>query len=161
MSDQESTATEDAAKQAQENAATSDVVGNNPKVFGNAEAKGNDRKTPLERQPAFSQLTADQQHAVKHGGKPLNKPAKTEGRKIELGDRVLLHTANPIGGQTTNAAFVIGFNPNNGQPNLRLELADGARSRPLEFGGVPQNKAQEERGPFWTWPKAAGKPSAA
>lgn len=122
----------------------------NPKIFGNEKSKPGDVKTARDRQPDGA-MTADQRHAVENKGKPLNKPAKTEDGQIELGDRVMLHTATPIGGQTVNPAFVIGFN-DRGQANLRLELTDGGRSRAQEFGGVPQNEAQEERGPFWTWP---------
>lgn len=122
----------------------------NPKIFGNEASKPGDVKTARDRQPD-AMMTADQRHAVENKGKPLNKAAKTEDGQIELGDRVMLHTATPIGGQTINPAFVIGFT-DQGLPNLRLELLDGAMSRPMEFGGVPQNTAREERGPFWTWP---------
>lgn len=143
-------------------ASTADVVEENPKIFGAAEGAAGDRKTPLERQTGFATLTADQQHAVDNGGKPLNKAAKTEGQQIELGDRVMLVTATPIGGQTINPAHVIGFNPNTGLPNLRLELTDGGRSGNLEYGGVPQNAAQEERGNYWKWPEDfAAKPEKA
>ncbi len=142
-----------AAKTAETQASAADVVEKNPKVFGEAEGKASDRKTPLERQTGFAALTADQQHAVENKGKPLNKAAKTEGGQIELGDRVMLHTATPYGGQTVNPAHVIGFNANTGNPNLRMELVDGGRALPQEFGNVPQNAAQEERGNFWRWPK--------
>lgn len=150
-------ATKQAAKTAENNAAASDVVEKNPKVFGNAEGKPGDKKTPLERQTGFDRMTADQRHAVENGGKPLNKAMKTEGRQIELGDRVMLHTPNPIGGQLDTPAFVIGFNSENGRPNLRLELTDGAASRPVEFGAVPQNQADDERSPFWRWPEEFAK----
>lgn len=148
-------ATKQAAKTADTNAAAADVVEKNPKVFGAAEGDKSgkpQRKSPLERQPGFDQMTADQRHAVEHKGAPLNKAAKTEGDQLELGDRVMLVTATPIGGQTVNPAFVIGFNSETGLPNLRLELIDGAASRPQEFGGVPQNEPREERGPCWKWP---------
>lgn len=142
-----------AAQTAANNAAASDVVEKNPKVFGEAQGKPGDRKTPLERQTGFDRLTADQQHAVENGGKPLNKPMKTEGRQIELGDRVILHTPNPIGGQLDNAAHVIGFNSDTGRPNLRLELLDGGAARPVEFGGVAQNQGDNPSDPFWRWPE--------
>lgn len=145
-------ATQQAAKTAENNAAAADVVKDNPDVFGKAEGEAGDRKTPLERQTGFAQMTADQRHAVENGGKPMNEPAKTEGEQIELGDRVMLVTATPIGGQTVNPAHVIGFNSDTGLPNLRLELIDGGAQRPQEFGGVPQNEAREERGPYWKWP---------
>lgn len=141
-----------AENKAEQQAPIADIVGDDPEVFGGSEGKANDRKTPLERQTGFATLTADQQHAVDNGGEPRNKAAKTEGQQIELGDRVMLVTATPIGGQTVNPAHVIGFNPNTGLPNLRLELTDGARSGNLEYGGVPQNAAQEERGNYWKWP---------
>lgn len=144
--------TKQAAKTAENNAAAADVVEKNPKVFGNAEGKAGDRKLPLERQTGFDQMTADQRHAVENGGKPLNKAAKTEGDQIELGDRVILHTATPIGGQLDHEAHVIGFNSDTGLPNLRLALSDGAAARRQEFGGVPQNEPREERGPYWKWP---------
>lgn len=147
-------ATEAAADRAEQGKSTADVVEENPKVFGEAEAKGDDKKLPLERQTDFANITADQQHAVENKGKPLNKAAKTEGRQIELGDRVMITTATPIGGQTVNEAHVIGFNATSGNPNLRLALSDGGRSRATEFGNVPQNAAQEERGPFWQFPEA-------
>lgn len=150
MNDKETEAGNNSASQQKP---TAQVVEENPKVFGAAEAKGGkDRKTPLERQTNFSTLTADQQHAAENRGKPLHKPAKSEGKQIELGDRVIVTTATPIGGQTDNAFHVIGFNPQ-GLPNLRMELLDGGRSRPIEFGGVPQGAPNEERGPFWRWPE--------
>lgn len=145
-----------AAKTAENNAATSDVVEKNPKVFGTAEGDKSGKpqqKTPLERQTGFDRMTADQQHAVENKGAPLNKPAKTEGRQIELGDRVILHTPNPIGGQLDNPAFVIGFNSDTGRPNLRLELTDGAAARPVEFGGVAQNQGDNPTDPYWRFPE--------
>jgi hypothetical protein len=142
-----------AAKTGEANASTSEVVEKNPKVFGNAEGKPGDTKTPLERQTGFDQMTADQRHAVENKGKPLNKPMKTEGRQIELGDRVILHTPNPIGGQLDNAAHVIGFNSDTGRPNLRLELLDGGAARPVEFGGVAQNQGDNPADPYWRWPE--------
>ncbi len=154
-SDQTATeqADEQAKKTAQNNAAASDVVEENPDVFGKAEGKAGDRKTPLERQTGFDRMTADQQHAVENGGKPLNKAMKSEGKQIELGDRVILHTPNPIGGQLDNPAHVIGFNPDNGRPNLRLELTDGGAARPVEFGGVAQNAGDTVNDPYWRWPE--------
>jgi len=146
-------ATADAAGRAEQGKSTSELVEENPKIFGEAEAKsGTDRKTPLERQTNFATLTADQRNAAENKGKPLHKPAKTEGQQIELGDRVIVTTATPIGGQTDNAFHVIGFNPQ-GLPNLRMELLDGGMGRPIEFGGVPQGAPREERGPYWRWPE--------
>ena len=147
-------ATAAAAGRAEQGKSTADIVEDNPKVFGEEEGKAGDKKLPLERQANFANITADQQHAVENKGKPLNKAAKTEGRQIELGDRVMITTATPIGGQTVNEAHVIGFNATSGNPNLRLALSDGGRSRATEFGNVPQNAAHEERGPFWQFPEA-------
>lgn len=134
----------------------SELVAKHPEVFGEETASGtkatDDRKTPQDRQVETANLTVDQRAAATDG-KPKNEPAKTEGQQIEMGDRVMLHTATPIGGQTVNPAHVIGFNAITGRPNLRVEHLDGAVGRPLEFGGVPQDEAQEERGPFWTWPE--------
>ncbi len=150
-------ADEAAAGRAEQTQSTSELVEKNPKVFGEAEAKsGTDRKTPLERQTNFATLTADQQHAAENNGKPLHKAAKTEGKQIEMGDRVIVTTATPIGGQTDNAFHVIGFNPQ-GLPNLRMELLDGGRQRPIELGGVPQGAPREERGPYWRWPEEFAK----
>lgn len=142
--------------QAENTPPASDLIKDNPKIFGEAEGvagKAED-KTPQERQLAGNiGLTADQQHAAMNDGTPLNKPANIADapRQPDLGDRVILTTATPIGGQTDNPCHIIGFASITGLPNLRLELIDGSQGRPQEFGGVPYGKASEERGPFWRY----------
>lgn len=131
-----------------------ELIKDNPKVFGEDEGVAGEaeEKTPRERQMQGNiGLTADEEHAARNNGETLNEAAKTEGRQIAIHDRVILTTATPIGGQTDNPAYVIGFNPINGLPNLRLENIDGSMGRPQEFGGVPQGAAKEERGPFWRY----------
>jgi hypothetical protein len=102
-----------------------------------------------ERQFQNELLTSDQQ-AVAKGDEPVHKPAENAP---DVGARVILTTASPIGGQTDNPAIVIGYAPNSGNPNLRLENLDGGRGRPLEFGNVPYGEASEERGPFYRLPE--------
>lgn len=110
-----------------------------------------------ERQFQNAMLTADQQ-AVANGDDPVHEPAEIEGdRQPKIGDRVMYHSANPIGGQTINPGLIIGFAPS-GNANIRLEFIDGSRANPAgnEFGGVPFGTAQEERGAFWDYPEEQG-----
>jgi hypothetical protein len=140
----------------------SELIKDHPEIFGKEEGEPGkaEDKTPQERQLSGNiGLTADQKHAAMNDGTPLNKAAKVEGKEIALGDRVILTTATPIGGQTDNAAHVIGFNPINGLPNLRLEHLDGGQGRPQEFGGVPYGAPNEERGPFFRWAEDFAKKS--
>lgn len=140
--------------QAERTPSATELIEDHPEIFGEKEGEAGkaERKTPQERQLSGNiGLTADQKHAALNDGKPLNKAAEFEGRTPELGDRVILTTATPIGGSTDNPAHVIGYNPINGNPNLRLEYLDGGRGRPLEFGGVPYGAASEERGPYFRW----------
>lgn len=107
-----------------------------------------------ERQFTGSMLTADQE-AVARGDDPVHKPTKVDGdREPKIGERILLHTATPIGGQTVNPAIIIGFTPR-GLVNARLEFLDGGRANPAgqEYGGLPYGAAQEERGSFWSYPE--------
>lgn len=106
-----------------------------------------------ERQFQNVGLTADQQ-AVANGDDPVHKPAEVEGGTPAVGDRVILTTATPIGGQTDNPGLIIGFSPT-GNANIRLENLDGARGRASaqEYGNVPYGVAQEERGNFWRRPE--------
>jgi hypothetical protein len=124
----------------------SELIEKKPEVFGEN----------LEHQFDTSTVTADQR-AMVEDGKPKNEPAKVaDGREPKVGERVILTTATPIGGQTDNGATIIGFNPINGNANLRLEFTDGGRARGganAEYGGVPYGAAQEERGSFWRYPE--------
>ncbi len=124
-----------------------ELIEKKPEVFGGDN---------LDRQFETSSVTADQR-AMVETGKPANKPAKIEGSKQpKVGDRVMLTTATPIGGQTDNPGLIIGFTSTTGNANIRLENLDGARGRggaDAEYGGVPYGKAQEERGNFWRWPE--------
>lgn len=107
-----------------------------------------------ERQFTGAKLTADQQ-AVANGEEPVHKPTELEGGRVPaVGERVMLVTATPIGGQTTNASIIIGFSPT-GNANLRLEFLDGGRANPAgqEYGNVPYKAAQEERGSYWLYPE--------
>lgn len=127
-----------------------------PKPKDAAKSGSEPRKVPDARSHPNAVPTRDEQHAKDHGGKPATKPAKTEGRQIELGDRVKLHTHNPIEQSNENLAYVIGFNAKTGYPNLRVEATTPALMTPREFGNVPQNKADDPTGPYWTWPDGAG-----
>lgn len=107
-----------------------------------------------ERQFQNAKLTSDQM-AVANGDDPVHKPAEIEGGRVPaIGERVILTTATPIGGQTDNAGLIIGFT-GEGKANIRLEFLDGGRANPVgnEFGGVPYGKADEERGEFWRYPE--------
>lgn len=123
----------------------SELIEEKPEVFG--ADRGNQFET--------SNVTADQR-AMVEDGKPVHEPAKVDGDRVPaVGERVILTTATPIGGQTDNAGTIIGFTPQ-GKANIRLEFLDGGRANPVgnEFGGVPYGKADEERGSFWQYPEA-------
>lgn len=129
----------------QDTPTAAELIEKKPEVFGGDN---------LDRQFETSNVTADQRSMVETG-KPANKPAKIEGSKQpKVGDRVMLTTSTPIGGQTTNPALVIGFSPVTGNANLRLENLDGGRGRGgavAEYGNIPYGAAQEERGSFWNY----------
>ncbi len=145
----------DVGNQVEETPSPTELIRDNPDIFGEEttteEDSTNEDVTPQDRRPETNGLTSDE-IAAATDGEPNNEPAKTTGKQIAIGSRVMLTTANPIGGQTTNPAFVVGFNAVNGKANLRLELTDGGRAKAVDFGGVPQDKADEERGAYWEWP---------
>jgi len=142
----------DVGNQVERTPTATELASANPEVFGEPtsteEDSTNEEIVPQDRRPETSFVTSDERNAAENG-EPLHEPAD-KGAKI--GQRVMLHTANPIGGQTVNPGFIVGFNAVNGKAAIRLELTDGARAKPVDFGGVPKDAADEERGAFYTLP---------
>jgi len=142
----------DVGNQEERTPTATELAADHPEIFGEEttteEDSTNEEIVPQDRRPETAFATTDEVHAAQEG-EPLNEPADKDAK---IGQRVMITTANPIGGQTTNPGFIVGFNAVNGKANIRLELTDGGRARPIDFGGVPKDAADEERGAFYTLP---------
>lgn len=77
-----------------------------------------------------------------------------DDRPVMVDDVVVLHTPNPIEGQTENRAIVTKVNPNS-TINVKVEIG-GPGGLLRQFSSV-QNAITQDRSPWWSWPEEDAK----